>query len=127
MSADELKINHNLIDSNLEFIQRTIYKWLEIINKDFIVQKEVIKQFLRLQNLKHSDKPFKIKIGKFLIIKDYENLLIEAEIINPKTFIINSKDDLYLAEEFINWLDLVNAIKRNNENILYNFKWFCKL
>ncbi|ATZ18374.1 tRNA lysidine(34) synthetase TilS [Mesoplasma melaleucae] len=122
MSADELKINKNLVDKNLEFIQRSIYKWLELINKDSIVQNRSNKTIFEIaKNIKYSQKVFwEIKIGEFYIIKDYENLfLIEANMIKPKTFIINSKEDLYLSEEFINWLDLVNAIKKNEEKYPY--------
>ncbi|ATQ35842.1 tRNA lysidine(34) synthetase TilS [Mesoplasma entomophilum] len=122
MSADELKINKNLQEKNLEFIQRTIYKWLEILKKDFIIQNRRNKTIFEIaKNIKVSEKVFwEINIGDFSIIKDYENLfLIKTEIIQPKTFVINSKQDLYLAEEFINWLDLVNAIKRNKENYPY--------
>ncbi|ATZ21197.1 tRNA lysidine(34) synthetase TilS [Mesoplasma coleopterae] len=122
MSADELKINKNLQDSNLEFIQRTIYKWLELIKKDFVIQNRRNKTIFEIaKNIKVSEKVFwEIKIGNYSIIKDYDNLfLIETKVIEPKTFVIKSKEDLYLAEEFINWLDLVNAIKRNKENYPY--------
>ncbi|WP_106079011.1 tRNA lysidine(34) synthetase TilS [Mesoplasma coleopterae] len=122
MSADELKINKNLQDSNLEFIQRTIYKWLELIKKDFVIQNRRNKTIFEIaKNIKVSEKVFwEIKIGNYSIIKDYDNLfLIETKVIEPKTFVIKSREDLYLAEEFINWLDLVNAIKRNKENYPY--------
>lgn len=122
MSADELKVNKNLIDKNLEFIQRAIYKWLEVIGKDFIVQNRSNKTIFEIaKNIKQSQKAFwEIKIGEFLIIKDYDNLfIIKAGVIKPKTYIINSNKDLYLVEEFINWLDLVNAIKKNKEKYPY--------
>ncbi|ATI74319.1 tRNA lysidine(34) synthetase TilS [Mesoplasma florum] len=122
MSADELKINKNLQDQDLEFIQRTIYKWLEVIKKDFVIQNRRNKTIFEIaKNIKVSEKVFwEINIGEYSIIKDYENLfIIETKAIQPKTILIKSKEDLYLSEEFINWLDLLNAIKRNKENYPY--------
>ncbi|ATZ21917.1 tRNA lysidine(34) synthetase TilS [Mesoplasma tabanidae] len=122
MSADELKINKNLTDQDLEFIQRTIYRWLEVIKKDFIVQNRSNKTIFEIaKNMKVSEKVFwEINVGSYSIIKDYENLfLIDNKMIQPKTFLINSQQELYLAEEFINWLDIINAIKRNKENYPY--------
>ncbi|AVN61334.1 tRNA lysidine(34) synthetase TilS [Mesoplasma florum] len=122
MSADELKINKNLQDQDLEFIQRTIYKWLEVIKKDFVIQNRRNKTIFEIaKNIKVSEKVFwEINISEYSIIKDYENLfIIETKAIQPKTILIKSKEDLYLSEEFINWLDLLNAIKRNKENYPY--------
>ncbi|AVN64039.1 tRNA lysidine(34) synthetase TilS [Mesoplasma florum] len=122
MSADELKINKNLQDQDLEFIQRTIYKWLEVIRKDFVIQNRRNKTIFEIaKNIKVSEKVFwEINIGEYSIIKDYENLfIIETKAIQPKTILIKSKEDLYLSEEFINWLDLLNAIKKNKENYPY--------
>ncbi|ASZ09445.1 tRNA lysidine(34) synthetase TilS [Mesoplasma chauliocola] len=122
MSAEELVITKNFKDENLEFIQRCVYKWLEIIKKDHLVQNRSNKTVFEIaKNIKTSHKVFwSMNIENYCLVKDYENIfIIKADLTYPKSFEIKTKEDLYKIEEFINWLDIFNAIKKNKEKYPY--------
>ncbi|WP_027063512.1 tRNA lysidine(34) synthetase TilS [Mesoplasma seiffertii] len=122
LSADELILQQKLFNFSQEKIQRIIFKYFAILKKGFLLQKRKHKTVNEIaQRIKSSTKPFwKIQLNEFFLVKDFDRLyLVPVEAFNFKTVVINSKADLHLVEEFINWLEIFNAIKSDGESYPY--------
>ncbi|AUF83902.1 tRNA lysidine(34) synthetase TilS [Mesoplasma syrphidae] len=122
LSADELILQKKLTSFSQEKIQRILFYFLKTIKKDYLLQKRKNSTIKEIAwRLKTSNKPFwKIKLDDFFLIKDFDRLfLAPSTAFDFKTIIIKSQQDLYLAEEFVNWLEIFTTIKNDRERYPY--------
>ncbi|ATZ19101.1 tRNA(Ile)-lysidine synthase [Williamsoniiplasma somnilux] len=122
LTADELTLNQQINEYDIKMIQRIIFEYLKLINKETILQKRANNTSLEIaKRIKNSHKNFwSVNLGDQTLIKDYQKIyLLSVNNLRKESLIINSKDELHNLEEFINWLDLFNAIKKDQENYPY--------
>ncbi|WP_031542417.1 tRNA lysidine(34) synthetase TilS [Mesoplasma photuris] len=122
MSADHLKIGNDLNKKPKEFIKRVIIKFAnELKLQKLLIDKKSSLIGEISQRIIKSDKTFwEINLGETSIVKDFDVIyFIKNNDMISKTFEINSDQELYKVEEFINWLQLLNAIKKDGSNYPY--------
>lgn len=122
LTADEMKMTESFFNFDLKMIQRIIYEYLKLINQENLLTKRANNTSLEIAKmLKTSKKPFcKITIGDYYFVKDFNKVyIVNQNNFALKTILIKSEADLYLVEEFNNWLDIFNAIKKDEQKYPY--------
>ncbi|WP_026389426.1 tRNA lysidine(34) synthetase TilS [[Acholeplasma] multilocale] len=122
MTADHLVIKDDLKDFDVKVIERIVYQYFKLLKKEHLLQNRKNSTITEIaKRIKTSKKVFwTIEIGGETLVKDFDALyLLNTEYLKPITLTISGRDELYRTEEFINWLDIFNAIKNDGENYPY--------